>query len=345
MSEETVSAAPTEGAASEILASTATDTSAPAAETPAADAPPAVDERAAHNKRLIEAERLRRRAASERQAAEADRRAAEQAREEAKKLAEERSGGEADMAKLVREARGNPAKFHALLEATGMTLDDYVRWKVSDGEVSPDLQMKTLDASLRDEIKAARDEVAAIRKERDDEKAAREAEHRNAKAQEAEAFFRNEIDTVLKADPDKYELTLALEEQGEVFELMRGYYQQSGGKRALTPAVAAEMIENHLRARTSKAANTKYYASLVKNLATQSTPVAPDTKAAPGKAPPAKHSDARAKTASALTNNLVTSPASPAPDAQPLESREEFVARQKERLRNAKKEAAATAKK
>jgi hypothetical protein len=337
MSEELASGAggTDTGAAAEILSTTAAPepTEAPASAEPVTTPDPAAEKRA-ENKRLIEAERARRRADADRRAAADDRKAAEAAREEAKKATERAESFDT----MIAEARRNPGKF---LEATGLTLDDIVRWKLNDGEVSPELLLKDVEHRTAAEQKALRAELDALKKEREEEKQSREQAQKAQAAREAEHYFRTEIDTVLKSDADKFELTIALEEQDEVYELMRGVYVQSKGTKTITPAQAAEMVEAHLRAKADRTANTKYYATLQSKLAAASQ-AAPGTKAPPGKAPPpAKSPDAKAKPASALTNSTVTSPATPVDTEAPLMSREDFVEQAREKLRNRKLESAA----
>jgi hypothetical protein len=106
---------------------------------------------------------------------------------------------------------------------------------------------------------------------------------------------------------------------------------------ALTAEQAADMVEDFHRKRAERFAKTKFYSSKFQ----PQSPVA--SEAQTGKpATQAKPIDAKAKSASpaALTNQMVTSPVTPADDAAPLMTREEFLQRAKEKVRNAKKEAA-----
>lgn len=319
-----------EGAAAQVLESGAVGN---------APAPEPQPDRSEHNKWLIAQERERRKLAKEKESVEQARREAQAARDEAKKLAEQQHGEIDSMAQLVRSARGNPAKFNELLEATGLTMDDYVRWRVGEGEISPEQQIKGLDAALRDELKAARDEIKAIKEERDREKQEREQQTAAQRRAEAVAYFGAEIDKTLKADPDKYELTIASGNAEEVFRLIEGAYRTRGVQ--LTPAQAADMIEKHLRDTYATFEKTKFHQS--KYAPTAPAP-APQTAGKP--ALQAKTSDAKQPASpTALTNNLVTSPAGPADAPKPLLSREEFIEQvARDRVRNAKKEAAAAKK-
>ena len=278
---------------------------------------------------------MRRKVEAERKAVAEERKAAEQAREEAKKLAEQRNGEADEMAGLLRSARGNPAKFQELLEATGLTMDDYVRWKVGGGEISPEQQIKGLDAALRDEIKQARAELDELKKERDAEKADREKQTASQKRAEAEAYFMGEIDKTLKADPDKYELTIAAGDEGEVFDLIDRAWRTK--QIALTASQAAELVEKFHRDRAEKFAKTKFYSSKYQPQS-PAAPASPPTKTATT----AKLTDAkRPASTTALTNSTVTSPVTPDDDLQPLVSREEFLEAAKEKVRNARKSASA----
>lgn len=326
------SGAPAEGAAAQIIESGAVDSPADKwakqqtetvnAIAPNADpiAPPADVQRSEHNRRLIEAERLRRKVEKERAEVERMKREAEAAREEAKRAAEQRNGEADQMATLMREARGNPAKFQALLEATGLTLDDYVKWRVSDGEVSPEQQIKGLDAALRDEIKAAREEIAALKKARDEELQQREQQAAAQQRAEAVAYFQGEIKKTLETNPEKYELTIAAGDEGEVFDLIDRAWRER--KVALTAEQAADLVEKFHRDRAERFAKTKFYSSKFQPQS-EAAPQAPAGKPAPT----AKPNDAKAKSASptAMTNNVVTSPVTPDDDVQPLISREEFL--------------------
>lgn len=319
--------AATEGAAAQILESGAVEQAAP--ETPTEP------DRSEHNRRLIEAERLRRKVEAERKAVAEERRAAEAARDEAKRLAEQRNGEADEMAALVRRAKGNPAVFQELLDASDLSMDDYVRFKVGNGEIAPELQLKQLDAALRDEIKQARAELDELKKERDAEKADREQQTAAAKRAEAEAYFMGEIDRALRADPDKYELTIAAGDQDEVFKLIDGFWKKK--QVALTAEQAADMVEKYHRDQAPKFKNTKFYSSLFQPQS-PAAPASPPTKTATT----AKLTDAkRPASTTALTNSTVTSPVTPDDDLQPLVSREEFLEAAKEKVRNARKSASA----
>lgn len=316
----TSASAASEGAASAILESGAVDAAAEVS-------PPATPEpdRSEHNRRLIEIERERRRIAKEREAAEADKREALAAREEAKKSMERAE----QFDRTIAEAKRNPGKF---LEATGLTIDDLVRWKLNDGEVSPELLLKDQGERTAAETKAIREELAALKKERDDERAEAQRQAAQRQREEAVSFFKAEIDKTLSADPKKYEFTLAAKGQSEVFDLIDQAFKFKNIR--LAPAQAADMVEKYYRDLDAAFDATEYRKSKYQ----PPSAAAPSTQ--PGKsANQAKPLDAkRPASAAALTNNVVTSPVSPGDEPPQLESREQWLERAKKKLAEMEKE-------
>lgn len=373
MSDEAGAIAPSEGAvastpltaASAILAKKRAETppdtaaaapttatpEAPAApttpETPTAAAPDPEAEAVERNKRLIADERAKRQAKREREEAEKALAEAKREKEEAASFRSEK----AEWEKAIADAKRNPEAF---LERTGLTIDDLVRARL-EGGVSPELLAKDKDERTAAEIKELRDLVAGLKTEREKERTEAEQRTRAERADQATKQIKSQIAEAVSADPKKYALITKLGEHDEVYKLIEGRYIQSKGEILLTPTEAADMVEKYHRDRARMAVETEALDELIDalppekrqalyaRLAATSTPAAPDPKAQAGKpAPQAKPtSDARAKQASALTANTVTSPANPADDAPQMLSREDFIKKAAERIRASKKEQAA----
>lgn len=332
---EAASAAPTEGTAP--TTTTSAPETAPTTETAAPD--PHAAERAAQNRKAIEAEKARRRAQREREAKERDLSEKEKSLGSREQEIAERVKRADQFDAAIAEAKRNPGKF---LEATGLTIDDLVRWKLNDGEVSPDLMVKDVEERSAKEIKSIREEIEALKKEREAEQQAQA----RAKGEQAIAQFHHNIHEHISANPDQYDFIRAGgdAEVHEVFKLIEGRYRQTNGEVALSVAEACDMIEKFHEERASTLAGTKKGRALWERLNAATSTEAATKQAAPAAA---KTPDARAKASSSgsapsqLTNATVTSPASPTEDAQPLEDRDLFLARTKERLRQAAKELAA----
>lgn len=311
------------------LAAEGTDTPAPEA-TPtetAAPAPPARDPE--HNRRVIDA------AKAERRRVEADR----AAKEHTSRISEERKAFEAERAAFVEErkaiedyksamanGRRNPL---GILKAAGLTLEDVVRAQLADGEPTADLLVRDVEQRSSAESKAIREEVERLRKQLED----RDAREQSVAQERAVAQIRTTIDSHLRDNADKYELITALEQESEVFDLMRLTFQERN--QILSVAEAADMIEDFLDKQAERAARTKKVSA--RFTAGQSNTAAP------------KHTttaDARASKSvptATLTNKQVTSPATPT-DATPLETAEEFQERAAKKLREMR-QAKASAKK
>ncbi len=278
-----------------------------AAETPAAaPAPDAPDPRRAENRRLIEAAKRERKLQEESQKLKAERDAYAKDKESSKSEREQIARWRA----AQENAKRKPLDY---VKEAGLTLEDLVKAQLADGEPSHDLLIKDVSDRTSAETKAIRDELEKIRKEREDERVA--AQHEEAKRATAE--INHDIARVLKSDPDKYEYIAALGQEHEVFEVMRLAYVEK--KRILSAEEAADLLETHLEGLAGKVSKTKKMTRL-------QSPQDPATPATPKVAPQAKTvSGARAE-ASTLTNNIVTSPASP-DEGEPLLPKEEALAR------------------
>lgn len=353
MSDE--SAAPAEGAAAAVLATTepapsaATETeAAPAQATEAAPPPPDNGEQ----RRAIEAAKARRKADRERQ--ERDRALAERETGLTKREQEiaDRVKRAEEWDEVVANAKRNPLAF---LERTGMTIDDLVRAKLNDGEVSPELLNKDAHERTAAETRKLREEIEALKAEKVAEREQRESAERQERAQRAAAQIQGDISKHIDANAEKYEYIVAggESERAEVYKLIEGTYLRSLKQDPESPVVlsveqAADMIEKYHEEQAARLVVTKKGRALwEKQLAAASTQAV--TKNAPAPAAATKP-DARVKASpggtapSQLTNDNVTSPASPDESAAPLEDREAFVARTREKLAALKKEKASRAK-
>ena len=274
---------------------------------PATDAPATAPEQqpgesdSAHRRRLIEAARIEKRARAERMAAE---RARAEAQAQAQQLEQFRQQY-AEMQRRMEQWEGKRTNAlrdpMGLMAELGLDLDTIVRAHLDEAP-TPDVLMRDLENRSKSEVEQIKAELAKLREEQ-------QAKEQRAQAQEAERAamaLRTEIQQVIQSDPDKYELTAALGQEGEVFELMRLAYQQQG--TILPVAQAAEMIENFLLDQAKQAARAKKVAALFQP---REQPAAPPQAGKP--APQAKQqSDAREPKASAtLTDRLATSPAQP----------------------------------
>lgn len=275
---------------------------------------------AQHRRRLIEAARIEKRTRAERAAAEKARQEAEQSaarvtewQAQAKQLQEQLQRFEQYKQNAIRNPR-------AVMQELGLDLDTIVRAHLEE-DPTPDVLVRDVERKSRAELEALRNELAEIKRQQQE----REQRAQEAQSQQAVRAIQQEIVEHLRSDPDKYELTMALEQEGEVFELMRLAYQRDG--TVLPVGKAAEMIEDFLANQAKKAASAKKIAALFKP---QETP------AAPAKATQAKQvTDAREpKASTTLTSKLATSPAQPQVD-ETLDI-ETLAKRAAERVRAAK---------
>jgi len=288
------------------------DTSLPevVADAPAPEAEaPQTPAELSHNRRLIEAAKAERRAVAAQRAAEQARREAQSQQSQMAALQKQYAEMQAQM-RAVEEARsGAKKKPRNLIEQHGLTLDDVVRDYLGE-EQTPQALMAELEDRARGETAAVKAQVEALKKELED---------RDRRAQEADAgramqALRQEIDSVVQSDPDKYELTVALGQQGEVYELMRLAYQKNG--TVLPVDRAAEMIEDFLFDQAKQTVKAKKLARLFQP---QEHNAAPPSAGKP--APQAKQApDAREpKASTTLTAQLATSPAQPGSDLEDLD--------------------------
>lgn len=244
------------------------------------------------NRRLIEAARIERRVRAERMAAD---KARIEAAEQAKQIAAFRSQYDEMRQKVeqfesVRQtARKNPK---ALLAEVGLDLDTIVRAHLEDGPTTESL-IEDVGNRTKSEVEALRAELMEIKRREE----AREAQAQQAQSAHAANALRAEIQSVITSNPEKYELTSMLGQEGEVFELMRLAYQHDG--TVLPVDRAADAIESYLLDQAKQAAKAKKLAALF-------------MPQEPKAAPQAKPTDAREPKASAtLTSKLATSPAQP----------------------------------
>lgn len=300
-----------------------TDTSLPAegvapqtdapAETPPEQQPGETE--TAHRRRLIEAARIERRAQqAKREAEERSKRAEEIERrygEQEKRLAEMQERLQRSEA-ARKAALRDPKSF---LADAGLDLDTIVRAYLDEGP-TPDVLMRDMEQRSRSEVEEIRAELKKLR----EEQTQKEQAAQQAQMQQAAHALRNEIEQTLRSDPDKFELTIAQGQEGEVYELMRLAYQQNG--TVLPVAKAAEMIEDFLFDQAKKMTSAKKLASLFKPQEQAAAP-AQAGKPAPQAKPATDAREPKASTTT-LTSKLATSPAQPA-EADTMLPAEEMI--------------------
>ncbi len=300
------------GAAAEAVAESVTP-SEPAEATP----DPIAEERQKLNRTRVDMERKRLAWERERKSHE-ERSASEKKDVEAKiKALEEKLAKAAEAEALVEELKRNP---YAGVKRGVIDYRSLTEQILADGNLTPEQTLAALKEELTGELRKRDEKLEKIEKERESERQRQEQEQ----AARMQRQIAADIDSHLNSNADKYELTIALEQQSEVFEYMKLYYKQHG--RPPTVEEAAEAIENVLEMQAKKAASAKKVAALLKSA---EQPQTPKTQAKP------KPDDARAK---ALTDQIVTSSATPG-ETKPRMTDEERLEALKQRARNRAREA------
>lgn len=297
------------------------DTNAAPTEPPAEQQPGESD--AQHRRRIIEAARLEKRTRAERiQAEKARAEAAEQAKRveswqrEAAEVRQRLERFEQMRQNALRDPR-------AFMAEVGLDLDTIVRAHLDEGP-TPDVLVRDVEKRALSEIEKRDKQLQELQRKFQE----REEREQRAQAEAAARSLQNDIASHIEANRDKYELTVALEQQDEVFELMRMYYEKF--QRVLPIEKAADMLEETLYAQAKKAAGAKKLAALFK-------PAEPTPAPAGKPATQAKSvTDARENKASphTLSAKLATSPAQP--EAEETFDVELLAKRAAERVRTAK---------
>lgn len=129
---------------------------------------------------------------------------------------------------LKNSIKDNPA---ALLDHLGISFDDLLAAQLGIQAEQP--EPKSEIEQLRDEIKAMKEaEEAKIQAKQ------------QAEIDAAISNHKNDINTLLSTETDKYELINAAGESDLVWQVTEEYFEAYG--EVLTPQQAADMVENHL---------------------------------------------------------------------------------------------------
>lgn len=148
----------------------------------------------------------------------------------------EREAAKAELAAVeahkqaVAQAKTNPI---AYLEAAGLTMQDIADFVLNDKKLTPEQQIKLLQERLD--------------KEDADKKAAQaDAEQKAVDAQIK--VYRESLGSVVKANPEKYDLLTKHGENGEeaMFETAWKYFETTG--QVPDPALVADHVESYLEA-------------------------------------------------------------------------------------------------
>lgn len=132
------------------------------------------------------------------------------------------------------------------LKALGITFEDLTNAILSEGTVVPE-----------DKAELALKEVKSLREEREQEEKAKQEKAQREKEELEQARidkvindFKGRIDNVVVSSPDKYELVIANEAQGLVYDVVRAYFDKHG--QILDPEKAADLVEDHLWKKAQK---------------------------------------------------------------------------------------------
>jgi hypothetical protein len=198
----------------------------------------------------------------------------------------------------------------AYLEAAGLSPQDVVNYVLNDGKGGPET-----------EIKSVKDEIAKLRKERDDERrqATESEKKRLEQAQQAQMDgARKAVVADVEKAGDKFELINVMGLQGEVFSRMLAHFQKT--QEVLTTEKAAEEVQSQLLDLLDKATKSKAWQSRLEALAAEAA-----------KKPSSQGSDRDAKRAiesaqrRTLTNDLAATSTATIPAKR--ESEQDRIAR------------------
>jgi hypothetical protein len=151
----------------------------------------------------------------------------------------------------LAKAKANPLE---ALKALGLSYEDVTAFVLNDSRPTPDL-----------EIRSVREEIAAIRREREEQaRADAEAEKQRLQSEQAAVLdgFRAETTAFIDSRVDDYELIRLQGAHGAVVDYIAQQYAQSvrdGQPRILTQKEAADHIEARLVEQAEKIAATKKF--------------------------------------------------------------------------------------
>lgn len=187
-------------------------------------------------------------------------RIAQMARRE-RKLQQERQQD----AQRVKELEAKLARFERLKEAPEEVLSEH-GWD-PDKYLERLATGKTPEPTTEDKVKSMQEELARLKKEREDSIAENEAKQRTQAEQKAIADYKQTIKTTLEQDFDRYEATLALNQIDRVFEVAQHVYESDPSKyddpnELIT--ISANAVEKEMSGYIETALKMKRYASRFK---------------------------------------------------------------------------------
>ena len=134
----------------------------------------------------------------------------------------------------------NPLK---ALEEMGLSYDKLTELALNDGKLTPDMQMKLMREELESDYKSKYKELEdrMLEKEKSDEQ---------RRYDEIEMGFKNEIESFVRSNNDKFELIEANEANDVVYEVIEEHYNETG--KILDIQEAAEAVESYLEEEAEK---------------------------------------------------------------------------------------------
>ncbi len=146
---------------------------------------------------------------------------------------------------LLKSAKENPKQF---FEETGLTLEELIKGVLKDGEEPKEDDKltsleKKVDSILEQTQKREQEEIDRI----------------SAGIEQALNGYQAEINTMVDANPDKFELVRALNQQDLAMEVMKRHFNETG--EVPEPDVVLETVEEYLTENTKKIMGLKKFAS------------------------------------------------------------------------------------
>lgn len=117
---------------------------------------------------------------------------------------------------------------------------------------------KTPEPTADEKVKSLADEIAQLRKERDDERSRLTAE----REQMAVANFQSKVNTTVKSAPDRYEAILALGEEDLVWQTVQARFAETNELPKIEDV--ADHVEKYLRGKADKVFGMKAFADRLK---------------------------------------------------------------------------------
>jgi hypothetical protein len=242
---------------------------------------------------------------------------AKSAQEQVERLKAEAETAREEARRHYQHLEGIRRDPRALLSWAGYTMDDVVRTILDDGRLTPEYVNREVERRIQQQMSQWEERQAAQQRQFEQENQRRQAEVQERTLRE----FQQACVHHVKSDPEKYELIASKGLEERVFQYIERWFDAHG--EILDIPTAAERVEADLLEEAESFLKTKKLGSRFQVAA----PVAP-TKQAPA---------TREKAASTLTNSLVTSPATPDPDALLKMSEEDGIEYMARKVRAARK--------